>query len=111
NEFAVQTIHAIDLCANRISEVTEACLNELVVLMSKKDETIIAESVVVIKRLLQMNPSQYGSIIKHTLHILDKITIPTAHASIRWLIGECSDWISKLAPDALRKMTKTFSDK
>ncbi len=35
--------------------MTEACLNGLVALMSKKDETIVAESVVVIKKLLQIN--------------------------------------------------------
>ncbi|CAF2461748.1 unnamed protein product [Rotaria sp. Silwood2] len=40
--------------------------------------------------------------------MVDKITIPTAHASILWLIGEYSDPISKLAPDDLRKMTKIF---
>jgi AP-3 complex subunit beta len=39
--------------------VTEACLNGLVALMSKKDETIVAESVVVIKKLLQINVNDF----------------------------------------------------
>ncbi|UJR37151.1 hypothetical protein I4U23_029861 [Adineta vaga] len=54
-EFAAQTIHAIGRCASTIPEVTEACLNGLVGYISKKDETIVAESVVVVKKLLQIN--------------------------------------------------------
>ena len=54
-EFAAQTIHAIGRCASTIPEVTEACLNGLVGYMSKKDEMIVAESVVVVKKLLQIN--------------------------------------------------------
>jgi AP-3 complex subunit beta len=42
--------------------------------------------------------------------MVDKVTVPTARASILWLIGEYSDRISKLAPDVLRKMAKSFSD-
>ncbi|CAF0877310.1 unnamed protein product [Adineta steineri] len=109
-EFGAQTIHAIGRCASTISDVTEACLNGLVALMSKKDETIVAESVVVVKKLLQINPSQYSEIIKHIVRMVDKVTVPTARASILWLIGEYSDRISKLAPDVLRKMAKSFPD-
>ncbi|CAF2484524.1 unnamed protein product [Rotaria sp. Silwood2] len=109
-EFGAQTIHAIGRCASTIPEVTEACLNGLVTLMSKKDEKIVAESVVVIKKLLQINPSQYSDIIKHIVRMVDKVTVPTARASILWLIGEYSDRVSKLAPDVLRKMAKTFPD-
>jgi AP-3 complex subunit beta len=54
-EFAAATINAIGRCASNIKEVSENCLTGLVNLMSKKDETIVAESVVVIKRLLQSN--------------------------------------------------------
>jgi AP-3 complex subunit beta len=78
--------------------------------MSKKDEIIVAESVVVIKKLLQINPSQYSDIIKHIVRMVDKVTVPTARASILWLIGEYSDRIHKLAPDVLRKMAKSFPD-
>ncbi|CAF2695586.1 unnamed protein product [Rotaria sp. Silwood2] len=109
-DFAAHTIHAIGRCASTISEVTEACLNGLVALMSKKDETIVAESVVVIKKLLQINPSEYNEIIKHIVRMVDKVTVPIARASILWLIGEYSDRISKLAPDVLRKMAKSFAD-
>ncbi|CAF4240552.1 unnamed protein product, partial [Rotaria magnacalcarata] len=81
-EFGAQTIQAIGRCASTIPEVTEACLNGLVTLMSKKDETIVAESVVIIKKLLQINPSQYSDIIKHIVRMVDKVTAPAARASI-----------------------------
>ena len=42
--------------------------------------------------------------------MVDKVTVPAARASILWLIGEYSDRVSKLAPDVLRKMAKTFHD-
>ena len=42
--------------------------------------------------------------------MVDKVTVPAARASILWLIGEYSERISKLAPDVLRKMAKTFPD-
>ncbi len=47
--------------------MTEACLNGLVALMSKKDETIVAESVVVIKKLLQINVNDF---INQTIIVL-----------------------------------------
>ena len=40
----------------------------------------------------------------------DKVTVPMARASIIWLIGEYSDRVSKIAPDILRKMAKTFCE-
>ncbi len=57
--FAAASIHAIGRCASSIKEVSDNCLSGLVNLMSKKDETIVAESVVVIKRLLQLNVSNF----------------------------------------------------
>ena len=38
-------------------------------------ESVVAESVVVIKKLLQMNPEQHKDIIKHTAKILDQIQV------------------------------------
>lgn len=78
--------------------------------MSKKDETIVAESVVVIKRLLQLDPAKNDLIIKKMAKMTDKISVPMARASIIWLIGEYSDRVNKIAPDVLRKAAKTFCD-
>lgn len=38
-------------------------------------ETVVAESVVVIKKLLQTQPSQHSEIIKHMARLFDNITV------------------------------------
>ncbi|XP_059154175.1 AP-3 complex subunit beta-2-like [Physella acuta] len=107
-EFAAATIQAIGRCASSIAEVTDTCLNGLVRLMSNRDEAVVAESVVVIKKLLQMRPSEHKDIICYMAKMVDKITVPMARASILWLIGEYSERVPKIAPDVLRKMAKNF---
>ncbi|XP_051847771.1 AP-3 complex subunit beta-1 isoform X1 [Antechinus flavipes] len=108
-QFAAATIQAIGRCATNISEVTDTCLNGLVCLLSNRDEIVVAESVVVIKKLLQMQPAQHGEIIKHMAKLLDSITVPVARASILWLLGENCERVPKIAPDVLRKMAKSFT--
>ncbi|MBN3322735.1 AP3B1 protein, partial [Atractosteus spatula] len=108
-QFAAATIQAIGRCATNISEVTDTCLNGLVLLLSNRDETVVAESVVVIKKLLQTQPSQHSEIIKHMARLFDKITVPMARASILWLMGEYCERVPKIAPDVLRKMAKMFT--
>ncbi|KAM8873265.1 AP-3 complex subunit beta-1 isoform 3-T3 [Synchiropus picturatus] len=107
--FAAATIQAIGRCATNITEVTDTCLNGLVLLLSNRDETVVAESVVVIKKLLQTQPTQHSDIIKHMAKLFDNITVPMARASILWLMGEYCDRVPKIAPDVLRKMAKTFT--
>ncbi|KAF7478309.1 AP-3 complex subunit beta-1 [Marmota monax] len=108
-QFAAATIQTIGRCATNISEVTDTCLNGLVCLLSNRDEIVVAESVVVIKKLLQMQPVQHGEIIKHMAKLLGSITVPVARASILWLIGENCERVPKIAPDVLRKMAKSFT--
>uniref|UniRef100_A0A8C0LS01 AP-3 complex subunit beta n=1 Tax=Canis lupus dingo TaxID=286419 RepID=A0A8C0LS01_CANLU len=109
-QFAAATIQTIGRCATNISEVTDTCLSGLVCLLSNRDEIVVAESVVVIKKLLQMQPAQHGEIIKHMAKLLDSITVPVARASILWLIGENCERVPKIAPDVLRKMAKSFTN-
>ncbi|KAL8203757.1 UNVERIFIED_CONTAM: AP-3 complex subunit beta-1 [Gekko kuhli] len=73
-QFAAATIQAIGRCATNISEVTDTCLNGLVCLLSNRDEIVVAESVVVIKKLLQTQPAHHGEIIKRMAKLLDSIT-------------------------------------
>ncbi|KAG1662789.1 AP-3 complex subunit beta-1 [Nymphon striatum] len=107
-DFVAATIQAIGRCASSISEVTDTCLNGLVSLLSNRDEAVVAESVVVIKKLLQMQPTEHKLIIGHMARLVDSIAVPMARASILWLLGEYSDRVPRIAPDVLRKMAKTF---
>ncbi|KAK3555908.1 hypothetical protein QTP86_029779 [Hemibagrus guttatus] len=109
-EFAAATIQAIGRCATNISEITDTCLNGLVLLLSSQNETVVAESVVVIKKLLQTQPLQHSDIIKHMAQLFDSITVPMARASILWLTGEYCEHVPKISPDLLRKVAKTFTN-
>lgn len=108
--FVAATIQAIGRCACSISEVTDTCLGGLVSLLSNRDEAVVAESVVVIKRLLQTQAADPKEIITHMARLLDSITVAQARAAILWLLGEHSQKVPKIAPDVLRKLAKTFSD-
>ncbi|XP_077479623.1 AP-3 complex subunit beta-1 [Stigmatopora argus] len=107
--FAAATIQAIGRCAANIAEVTDTCLNGLVLLLSNRDDGVVAESVVVIRKLLLTQPTRHSEIIKHMAKLFDKITVPMARASILWLMGEYCERVPKIAPDVLRKIAKTFT--
>lgn len=111
-DFVAATIQAIGRCAASISEVTETCLSGLVHLLSNHNEYVVAESVVVIKKLLQSQDTEQHKqrIITQMSKLLDFITVPAARASILWLIGEYNEHVPKIAPDVLRKMAKSFCD-
>uniref|UniRef100_A0A3Q3G2H8 AP-3 complex subunit beta n=1 Tax=Labrus bergylta TaxID=56723 RepID=A0A3Q3G2H8_9LABR len=108
-DFVAATIQAIGRCATNIGEVRDTCLNGLVQLLSNRD-LVVAESVVVIKKLLQMQPEKHSDIIKHMAKLTDNIQVPMARASILWLIGEYCEHVPKIAPDVLRKMAKSFTN-
>ncbi|XP_024086390.1 AP-3 complex subunit beta-2 isoform X2 [Cimex lectularius] len=107
-EFVAAAIQAIGRCASNIKEVTDCCLNGLVTMLSNRDEAVVAESVVVIKKLLQSQPSRHRDIIRSMAKLMDTITVPAARASILWLLGEYSELVPTIAPDVLRKMAKSF---
>ncbi|XP_044139273.1 AP-3 complex subunit beta-2 isoform X3 [Bufo gargarizans] len=109
-DFVAASIQAIGRCATNIGRVRDTCLNGLVQLLSNRDELVVAESVVVIKKLLQMQPAQHSEIIKHMAKLTDNIQVPMARASILWLIGEYCEHVPKIAPDVLRKMAKSFTN-
>lgn len=75
-ELIASTIQAIGRCAITISEVTETCLNGLVNLLSNRDDNVVAESVCVIRKLLQLQPTVHREIIHHLAKLVDKITVP-----------------------------------
>lgn len=90
-EFAAAAIDAIGRCAANINEVTDVCLSGLVGLMSSRNgnylsnsitkcsvafaETVVAQSVVVIKRLLQRQPTEHTDIIVRMTRLLDSVRV------------------------------------
>ncbi|CAB4054185.1 AP3B [Lepeophtheirus salmonis] len=100
------TIQAIGRCASSISDVTDTCLSGLVYLLSNRDQSVVAESVVVIKKLLQTQAGDHKEIIIQMAKLLDTISIPSARGAILWVIGEYSTRVTNVAPDVLKKTVK-----
>lgn len=130
-EFVAAAVQAIGRCATALPDVADSCMQQLVQLMvSSASQTVVAESIVVIKRLLQMNASKEAGteggdaheqeraeqrdvrIIKQLARMLadNSVTIPQARAAIIWLVGEYNGKIPERAPDVLRCLAKSFLD-
>nr|CAH0100612.1 unnamed protein product [Daphnia galeata] len=111
-DLVAATIQAIGRCAAGIKEVTDTCLSGLIALLSNSDELVVAESVVVIKKLLQTHQGSHGDIVGQMARLVNRITVPQARAAILWLVGEHCEKkrVSKMAPDVLRFMARTFAN-
>lgn len=102
------TIQAIGRCASCIPEVTATCLTGLVQLLSSPEQTVVAESVLEIKKLLQSQQEEHTDIISQMVKLIDTIEVPSARAAVLWVVGEYCERIPLLAPDVLRKSAKSF---
>ncbi|KAJ3300013.1 AP-3 complex subunit beta-2 [Borealophlyctis nickersoniae] len=91
-------------------QVVDEAMSVLMALVSARDENVVAEAVVVTRRLLQLTPENNTRTIVHLSKSLDEITIAMARASILWLIGQYCETIPKIVPDTLRKAAKLFSN-
>jgi len=123
--FVAAAVQAIGRCATSLPEVADSCMQQLVqLIVHSTSQTVAAESIIVIKRLLQMNANKDASekeekeeadrrdlsIIKQLARMLidNSVTIPQARAAIIWLVGEYNDKIRERAPDVLRCLAKSF---
>ena len=70
---------------------------------------MVGESVVVIKSLLQLKSEDNVDMIRSLVKSLDKISVPMAKASIIWLIGEYCQKVPLIAPDVMRRFSKSFA--
>jgi hypothetical protein len=60
-------------------------------LVARNLQAVVAESVVVIKKLLQTQAGDHKDIIIHMAKLVDSIKVAEARAAILWVIGEYSD--------------------
>ena len=63
-DFVAATVQATRRWATNIGRVGDICCHDLVQLLSHCDELVVTESVVIMKKLLQIDPAQH-EIIKH----------------------------------------------
>ena len=107
-----ECVHAIGRCAQNDSKTSSRCLNLLLKLVSSSDGNLVAESLTVIRHLIQQDPASHTkTVIKLAKH-LDTMTNPSARATIVWLVGESAGVNDEedIAPDVLRILAKGFAD-
>ncbi|GLE01460.1 hypothetical protein PINS_up010290 [Pythium insidiosum] len=114
--FVTMTVRALGRVADAMPTVAERCLNGLMRLVRSNNDQVVAESVVVIRQLLQQS-----SIEKDRMRVVrslaammvsGRVTSPSARASIVWMLGEFDQQGNGAvcAAETLRLVAKNFAD-
>lgn len=113
-----EAVRALGRCAQSSatsSTTANRCLRLLLGQLASPDPDLVAESLTVIRHLIQANPVAHTTTVTRLAKNLDTITSPAARASTIWLIGEfagleTSDGTGNIAADVLRILVKGFAD-
>ncbi|KAH0547650.1 hypothetical protein FGG08_000139 [Glutinoglossum americanum] len=107
-----ESVRAIGRCAQSDPRASTRCLRLLLNQISSSDGNLAAESLTVIRHLIQQNPLSHTKTVVRLAKNLDTATNPQARASIIWLVGEFAgiDGENNVAADVLRILAKGFSD-
>eukprot|EP00500_Bicosoecida_sp_ms1_P004736 CAMPEP_0203808676 /NCGR_PEP_ID=MMETSP0115-20131106/1748_1 /ASSEMBLY_ACC=CAM_ASM_000227 /TAXON_ID=33651 /ORGANISM="Bicosoecid sp, Strain ms1" /LENGTH=1095 /DNA_ID=CAMNT_0050717369 /DNA_START=49 /DNA_END=3336 /DNA_ORIENTATION=- len=109
--FVRAAIRCVGRIASRLPDYADRCLRGLMGLVVSQYEDVVAEAVVVIRQLLQRHP-EHDDVILKLVRKLEHTRVAAARAAIVWILGEFQNKssIAPLAPDALRKLAKSFRD-
>jgi vesicle coat complex subunit len=110
-----EAVRAIGRCSqsSATSAKTSArCLRLLLAHIGSADARLVAESLEVIRHLIQRDPENHRTTVVRLAKHLDAATSPQARASIIWLVGEFAglDPENNIAADVLRILAKGFAD-
>ena len=107
-----ESVRAIGRCAQNEIAASTRCLRLLLNQLSSQDGNLVAESLTVIRHLIQQNPQAHVQTVIRLAKNLDTTTNPEARASIIWLVSEFSGLPEEdnIAPDVLRILAKGFAD-
>lgn len=111
-EIVRESVRAIGRCAQSDARTSTRCLRLLLKQITSLDGNLAAESLTVIRHLIQQDPGSHTSTVIRLAKNLDTATNPRARASIIWLVGEFSgiDGENNIAADVLRILAKGFAD-
>jgi vesicle coat complex subunit len=106
-----EAVRAIGRCAQTDTATAPRCLRLLLGQISSLDGTLAAESLTVIRHLIQQDPTAHVATVVRLAKNLDSATDPQARATIIWLVGEFSglNGEENIAPDVLRILVKDFA--
>lgn len=107
-----EAVRAIGRCAQSNPATSPRCLRLLLSQITSLDGTLAAESLTVIRHLIQQDPTAHTGTVVRLAKNLDSATDPHARATIIWLVGEFAGLNSEdnIAADVLRILLKEFSE-
>lgn len=110
-----ESVRAIGRCSQSPAtspQTAARCLKLLLKHIGSADAHLVAESLEVIRHLIQRDPNAHRTTVVRLAKHLDAATSPQARASIIWLVGEFAgiDPENNIAADVLRILVKGFAD-
>ncbi|ORY85605.1 Clathrin/coatomer adaptor, adaptin-like protein, partial [Protomyces lactucae-debilis] len=102
-------IRAIGQCAQRQPMFVASCVDLLFSHLQSANSARIAEAVLSLRLLIQLNPTEHLESTKKLLRSLDDIVAPAARACIFWLAAEQATLLPRVVPDVLRIGVKHFA--
>lgn len=110
-----ESVRAIGRCSQSPAtspQTSARCLRLLLKHIGSADVHLVAESLEVIRHLIQRNPDAHRTTVVRLAKHLDAATSPQARANIIWLVGEFAglDSDNNIAADVLRILAKGFAD-
>lgn len=110
-----ESVRAIGRCSQSSAtspQTSARCLRLLLKHIGSADAHLVAESLEVIRHLIQRDPNAHRTTVVRLAKHLDAATSPQARASIIWLVGEFAglDPDNNIAADVLRILAKGFAD-
>ncbi|RDA95055.1 hypothetical protein CP533_2172 [Ophiocordyceps camponoti-saundersi (nom. inval.)] len=107
-----EAVRAIGRCAQSDTDTAPRCLKLLLSQIASLDGTLAAESLTVIRHLIQQDAEAHIGTVVRLAKNLDSATDPQARATIIWLVGEFSglNGEDNIAPDVLRILVKDFAN-
>jgi AP-3 complex subunit beta len=111
-ELVREAVRAIGRCAQSDARTSARCLRLLLKQITSLDGNLVAESLTVIRHLIQQDSGSHQSTVIRLAKNLDTATNPQARASIIWLVGEFAGigGENNIAADVLRILAKGFAD-
>ncbi|KAJ3565307.1 hypothetical protein NPX13_g7554 [Xylaria arbuscula] len=107
-----EAVRAIGRCAQGDPATAPRCMRLLLGQITSLDGTLAAESLTVIRHLIQLDPEAHMGTVVRLAKNLDSATDPQARATIIWLVGEFSglNGEDNIAADVLRILLKDFAN-
>ncbi|KAK8051610.1 Ap-3 adaptor complex subunit beta [Apiospora rasikravindrae] len=107
-----EAVRAIGRCAQTDPATAPRCMRLLLGQITSLDGTLAAESLTVIRHLIQQDPDAHTGTVVRLAKNLDSATDPQARATIVWLVGEFAglNGEDNIAADVLRILLREFTD-